>query len=315
MKPGMTENQTRDYQSIIKNHLNPFFGRLSFSAFKPVLMKKFIAQLMGKRNRYGNPLSGKTIRTYLIPLRTIVRDAMEEFEWDTVKDPFRRLKLPQVKRVRVQPFSYAEWSLILEHMLPWYKPYFEFAVQTGLRPSEQVALKWLAVDEPFIHIELSRVRKREKTELKTQGSVRRIELRPQMIKTLERQRRLTKGYGQPYVFLNSKGGPIQQENLSSKIWRPAMEKSGVRYRRMYEIRHTFASWALAAGESPGWVARTLGHVDTSMVFKTYGCYIPNLTRKDGSAFERNYVVAQTNCAQKVTKIGTIMGTIQKFNPT
>jgi integrase len=63
-------------------------------------------------------------------------------------------------------------------MLPWYKSYFEFAVQTGLRPSEQVALKWTAIDGGYIHIELSRVRKLEKTDLKTEHSVRRIELRP-----------------------------------------------------------------------------------------------------------------------------------------
>jgi integrase len=60
---------------------------------------------------------------------------------------------------------------------------------------------------------------------------------------------------------------------------------------MYETRHTFASWALAAGESPEWVARTLGHVNTSMVYKTYGLYIPNLTRHDGSALEKLYLEA------------------------
>ena len=57
---------------------------------------------------------------------------------------------------------------------------------------------------------------------------------------------------------------------------------------MYETRHTFASCALAAGETPEWVAKTLGHVNTSMIYKTYGRYIPNLTRQDGSAFERLY---------------------------
>ena len=60
------------------------------------------------------------------------------------------------------------------------------------------------------------------------------------------------------------------------------------YRRMYETRHTFASWALGAGELPEWVARTLGHVDTSMVCRIYGRYISNLTRRDGSAFETLY---------------------------
>ncbi|MFH1243298.1 MAG: hypothetical protein V1689_13175 [Pseudomonadota bacterium] len=36
------------------------------------------------------------------------------------------------------------------------------------------------------------------------------------------------------------------------------------------------------------MSRTLGHVDISMVYRTYGRYIPNLTRQDGSAFERQY---------------------------
>jgi len=110
-----------------------------------------------------------------------------------------------------------------------------------------------------------------------------IELRPNMRATLDRQRGLTEGFQTPYVFVNSEGRPIQQENLG-KIWRRALSKSGVRYRRLYETRHTFASWALAAGGSPEWVAKTLGHVDTTMIYRTYGCYIPHLTRKDGSAF-------------------------------
>ena len=116
-----------------------------------------------------------------------------------------------------------------------------------------------------------------------------IELRPNMRATSDRQRELSSGFEKPYVFVNSEGRPIQQENLG-KIWRQALSKSGVRYRRLYETRHTFASWALAAGESPEWVARKLGHVNT-MVYRTYGCYILHLTRQDGSAFERQYAEA------------------------
>ncbi len=71
---------------------------------------------------------------------------------------------------------------------------------------------------------------------------------------------------------------------------------------MYETRHTFASWALAAGESPEWVARTLGHVNTAMVYRTYGRYIPNLTRHDGSEFERRYTDAINN---EKKSLGTI----------
>jgi hypothetical protein len=32
-----------------------------------------------------------------------------------------------------------------------------------------------------------------------------------------------------------------------------------------ETRLTFASWGLATGESPEWVARTIGHANTAMI--------------------------------------------------
>ena len=85
------------------------------------------------------------------------------------------------------------------------------------------------------------------------------------------------------MFANCVGRPIQQENLG-KIWLQVLSKSEITYRRLCETRHTFASWALAAPESPEGVARTLGHVDTTMVHRAYGCYIPHLMRQDGSAF-------------------------------
>jgi integrase len=172
-------------------------------------------------------------------------------------------------------------------ILPHHQPYFEFFIQTGLRPSEQVALKWTAIDDEFIHIELSRVRNQEKDDLKTAGSNRSIFLTATLLQTLKAQKKITKNFESPYVFLNTQGRPILQDKLR-ELWIRTMQKSKLQHRRMYDTRHTFASWALAAGESPEWIARTLGHVNTSMVYKTYGRYIPNLKRKDGSAFEKQF---------------------------
>ena len=289
MKPGMSFSQIRDYTTILNTHHIPYFGGMSFSEIcSKVGMKKFVASLRSKKNRYGHPLSAKRIQNVMIPLRVIVRDAIDEYEWSGLPDPFAGLKLPKVRKIRVQPVSFEEWRTVMGHMLPWYRPYFEFAVQTGLRPSEQVALKWEAIDDEYIHIELSRVYNREKADLKTEESRRRIQIRPAMKACLEEQRALAAHLNSPYVFVNTQGRPILQDKLR-EIWARVLEKTGLRHCRMYETRHTFASWALAAGETPEWVARTLGHVDTSMVYRTYGRYIPNLTRQDGTAFERQYV--------------------------
>jgi integrase len=94
-----------------------------------------------------------------------------------------------------------------------------------------------------------------------------------------------------------------------EVWVTALRRSGLPFRRMYETRRTFASWVLASGESPEWVARSLGHVNTSMVYKSYGCYIPNLTRRDGSALEGMAAQLQKG---KEAWTGPIVGTISQI---
>ena len=47
----------------------------------------------------------------------------------------------------------------------------------------------------------------------------------------------------------------------------------------------------------------------SMIYKPYGRSIPNLTRYDGSALERQFV---TNTNKKGTQLATIMDTMAKI---
>jgi len=284
MGPGLSQSQIRDYTSILNTHLLPYFGRLAFNEFRTVLMKKFLSHLKARKTPQGSPLSAKRIQNIFIPLRVIFKDACDEFDWHDLPSPFGSLKLPKLKRVHIAPFSTEEWERLMQFIPAWYRPYFKLAVLTGMRPSEQVALKWSAIDDRYIYVELSRVRNLEKAELKTAASNRMIETRPSVRAALEEQRAQMVSSQTPYVFVNMEGRPILQDKLR-ELWKRALVKSGLPYRRMYETRHTFASWALGAGESPDWVARTLGHTNTAMLYKTYGRYIPNLTRQDGSALE------------------------------
>jgi integrase len=55
-------------------------------------------------------------------------------------------------------------------------------------------------------------------------------------------------------------------------------------RTLYQTRHTFGTLMLAAGENPEWIARQMGHEDTTVLFTVYSRFVQNLTRPDGSAF-------------------------------
>ncbi len=130
MKPGMTENKIRDYTSILNYHLLPYFAQRPFSEFTPVLLKKFLAHLKGRKVRSNKHLSAKRIQNVMIPLREIVKDAIIEYGWPDFPDPFAGLKLPKVPKTRVFPFNFREWEILMGFIPYWYRPYFKFAPQT-----------------------------------------------------------------------------------------------------------------------------------------------------------------------------------------
>lgn len=52
------------------------------------------------------------------------------------------------------------------------------------------------------------------------------------------------------------------------FWTAMIEKAQVRYRNPYQTRHTFASPLLTTGANAMYVAKQMGHTDTTM--RTYG---------------------------------------------
>ena len=71
----------------------------------------------------------------------------------------------------------------------------------------------------------------------------------------------------------------------SKKFRFYLRIAGLKYRPPKQMRHTFATLHIAAGESITWVSRMLGHASVEVTLKNYNRFVPNVTREDGAAFE------------------------------
>lgn len=179
-----------------------------------------------------------------------------------------------------------EVQAILATVRPEFKPYYIVRFFTGLRSSEIDGLQW-----KYLDFERRQILVREAlvqgrlVGTKTDGSSREIDMCTQVHDCLKLTYDNTPDRS-GFVFCTRDGTPLQNRNVTQRVWYPLLRYLSLAKRRPYQTRHTAATLWLAAGENPEWIARQMGHSNTKMLFEVYSRYVPNLTRRDGSAFEQ-----------------------------
>jgi len=79
------------------------------------------------------------------------------------------------------------------------------------------------------------------------------------------------------AFAGPGGGYIDLHNFRAREWIPAVEAAGLgKGRRIYDLRHSFATWALDAGISLYELARFMG-TSVRMIDLHYGHLMPGST--------------------------------------
>ena len=269
-------------RTSLDKHILPVFGGHQLDEITKSAVLAFranIARIPRKDGATG--LSASRINHVMVPLRSIMNEAAERYEFSS---PFKNIKPLKVGRTDVYPFTLEEVRQLIEHVRPDYKNYLTVRLFTGMRTGEVHGLKWKHVD--FEHRQIL-VRESfvagKQTTTKTDGSTREIQMSQPVFNALKQQSKVTCDID--YVFANKAGNPLSDHNVTKRIWYPLLRCLGLPLRRPYQTRHTAATLWLAAGENPEWIARQMGHSTTEMLFRIYSRYVPNLTRQDGSAFE------------------------------
>ena len=271
-------------QATLKCQLIPRFGEKEVGQITKADVLAYRAEL-GKATAKGKEtsLSPARINKLLNPLRQILNEAADRFDFRT---PFDSIKQLRTKRTDVDPFTLVEVKKILDTVRPDFRSYYTVRFFTGMRTGEVDGLQWKYVDfdNRLILVRETIVAGQEEY-TKTDGSQRDIQMSQIVFDALRVQYEAT-GKLSKYVFSNRLGQPLDHKNVTNRVWYPLLRHLGLKKRRPYQCRHTAATLWLAAGEAPEWIARQLGHTTTEMLFRVYSRYVPNLTRRDGSAFER-----------------------------
>lgn len=236
-------------------------------------------QVRGK----GSSLSNRRINKLVNLLRQIINEAADRFDFRT---PFQNIKQLKVKRTDVDPFTLDEVKLILEKIRPDFRSYYTVRFFTGMRSGEANGLKWKYVDfERRLILVRETIVLGEDEYTKNDSSQRDIQMSQVVYDALKAQEKVTRDKCE-YVFCTRNWKPLDNKNVTDRVWQPLLRYLNLKVRRAYQTRHTAATLWLAAGENPEWIARQMGHTTTEMLFRVYSRFVPNLTRQDGSAFER-----------------------------
>jgi integrase len=271
-------------QGALDQHLIPCFGEIDVGRITKEDILNFrsaLGKLPGRKGK--NTLSAQRINHVMGVLRRVLEDAADRFHFTC---PYQRIKPLKLTKSDVQPFTLNEVQLILQTVREDFANYLKVRFFTGMRTGEADGLKWRYVDfeRRLILIRETVVNGQEDT-TKTYDSARDIQMSQVVCDALKAQYQAT-GNASAYVFCNRDGKPLDHTNFANRVWYPLLRHLKLPPRRPYQTRHTAATLWLAAGESPEWIARQLGHTTTEMLFRVYSRFVPNLTRKDGSAFER-----------------------------
>jgi integrase len=213
------------------------------------------------------------------------------------KNPTTKLKIPRSKeneRVEMRLLTEDELSAILAATSDHYRPLVRFLADTGARWGEAVALEVadVALDrKPYPQVHIRQALKwspdnaRTIGPTKTEKSNRWIPLTGELRDDLAR---LTAGRPRDaLVFTAPRGGAVQHRTFWSDIWRKALEDAKIPEPRprLHDLRHGFASRALANGTPINVLQALMGHQHSSTTLDTYSHLMPDALSQAVQAME------------------------------
>ena len=222
------------------------------------------------------------------------------------ENPCAEVKRASYQKPAPDPFDLGEVHTILTHLRE-HRPeqilnFVQVMFFTGLRTSEGIALRWGDIDfrKRAVLIDGANVYDEESDTTKTYEP-RAVKLNGMAIEALLRQKSHTFLAGE-HVFHDPKTAePWTYAKITDvrSFWKATLTKVGIRYRRPYNMRHTYATMGLMSGVKPGFMAGQMGH-SLRMFFTVYAKWI------SGADDDREMAKLE----QAISKSGEFSGELQ-----
>jgi integrase len=308
VKPNIRERTYDDYENILRRYVRPSLGKRRVSDLDPKDIQRLIAAMQEKKLaprtiRYMHAVVSMALKYAVFPCR-LLKFNPADARANYVKLP----KQDRKDRVWLNPESARKFLDALDNEPQGLM--LEFALMTGLRPSEYMALQW-SDDGKSSFVDLKRAavtvrqtifRKRKGggwsfEEAKTDKSRRTITFPRYLVQKLiehkrkQNEERLKLGpqwKDHNLVFPSDVGTPFAIWNIHQRHFKPILKKAELPDMRLYDLRHSFATLLLAKREPTKIVSEMLGHADPSITMKIYQQVDEPMMRETTDALEKMF---------------------------
>lgn len=250
------------YEYLLRLYILPTIGDRLPENIRP----KDIQSVIAVMSEHG--LAAKTMSHARIIMHGLFAWLVDNEHLD--RNPVARIRIPETERERPHALSLDDITKLLEAMehSRWILS-VRFALLTGLRRGELLALRWEDVSEDgWVSIRRTRARSGEEGPPKSRAGIRRFKAGKAVTGLLESQREQLRieGIVSSHVFPSETGAPIQPTTYYRTIKRFA-RKAGIQL-TVHELRHTFVTLA-GRGMDIKVLQSILGHASSTQTLDLY----------------------------------------------
>ena len=283
------------YENMIYNHIITDIGKIPLNKLTQNDLQQFYTRLKngGRKVRtelYGKGLSDRMVRG----CHAMCRKALEKAVADGIIriNPAIGCKLPPKKAKEMQVLTREEMQRFMaQAKADGYFELFLLELCTGMRRGEIVALQWddLNMQTGELHICRQATTVHGNIHIcapKTKSSIRTVILPPDIVKILaEYKKRINSRWLFP--------SPVKEDapyhpSAIRKVLDRTLERAECKHVRFHDLRHTFATTALANGMDVKTLSAIIGHISSETTLNIYTHITDNMQRSAANKIEQGF---------------------------
>ena len=238
-------------ENALDGHIKPHFGKHRLSEITTGMILEYQAKRQTELSYREKPTNPATVNREVSLLKSMFNRALEWEDLGECRINWRRVKkLHETERDRTLSRDEFERLIAAAEQVPYLRDFLLIALNTGMRKSEVLNLKWTQVDFDNRTISLSGNQRKNKKPLI-------IPLNQEVLGVLAEKK-----HGGEYVFMN----PETKDHLKDlpRSFKSACRRAKISDLRPHDLRHCFGTELAVVGVGVLAISKLLGHSSTAM---------------------------------------------------